>query len=137
MSSAIRAIQRAHDQHTANHRTAAGAAARQGGGEFTGLGWRFRPASGGGYNRPRVAITPGPCSRCHPRGGQATSGARSQCRFTVGPEELAGGEEVSVRGQRRRLVPPGLCRWQAPGHVRPSMRADIQNQILAVVGPFS
>ena len=30
-------------------------------GEFTGLGWRFPPASGGDYNRPRVAITPGPC----------------------------------------------------------------------------
>jgi hypothetical protein len=40
-----------------------GGSTRQGGGEFTGLGWRFRPASGGGYNRPRVAITPGPCSK--------------------------------------------------------------------------
>ena len=32
-------------------------------GEFTGLGWRFQPASGGAFNRPRVAICSGPCNQ--------------------------------------------------------------------------
>src|SRR5580692_1152782 len=58
-------------------------------GEFAGLRWRFRPASGGDYNRPRVAITSGPCSfvphlrsrraiECHYTGPQhkVTSGLR-------------------------------------------------------------
>ncbi len=36
------------------------------GGDFTGLRWRFPPASGGGYNRPRVAITSGPCRETTP-----------------------------------------------------------------------
>jgi hypothetical protein len=40
-----------------------GGSLRQRTGEFTGLRWRFRPASGGDYNQPRAAITPGPCSR--------------------------------------------------------------------------
>src|SRR5271169_3012012 len=38
-----------------------GGSPRQRTGEFTGLRWRFRPASDGDYNRPRVAITSGPC----------------------------------------------------------------------------
>ncbi len=46
----------------------AAAPPRQRAGEFTGLRWRFRPASGGDLNRPQVAISAGPCSRRDIRG---------------------------------------------------------------------